>query len=505
MEILYAVVAGVSGLLVGALLVNFVLASKSRKVIANSENLIEKAKRNAEKIVKEAKEERNSMISQLKEQEKEKRNNLRNTESRLLKKEQDIENKIEKLDTQKLKIESELKKAEEERKKFQDNLKAQEDELERIASLSKDEAKEELVKKVEEEFQPHLVTYVEKMEEEAKLKANEKAKAIMVTAMQKYASETATESTATILQLPSDDMKGRIIGREGRNINTFEHMTGVDVIVDDTPGTVIIAGFDLLRRYVAKVSLERLVTDGRIHPGRIEEVVTKVKSEVASLIKNLGEKAAYEVGVVGLNSDMVNLLGRLKFKTSYGQNVLKQSVEVANLAGIMAAELGADVSLAKKAGLLHAIGRAVDHEVSGNFFQVGADICRKYGMAEKLVEIIENMQDMKDQKNPEGVVVEAAYLISCNRPGVDKNNLESYIKRMEELENIAMSFEGVTGAFAIHTGTEVKVLVDAEKIDDLKTMKLSHEIARKIEDETQFSGRVKVTVLREKRIEATAE
>lgn len=499
------IIAGLAGLALGSLIVFKYLSSKHKTLSTKSEDIIQKAKQQAQSEINKAKKEREKMLNDIRKQEQNKRNDLKNTENRLLKKETEIEEKIEKIDHKREQLEKELKSIEEKKSEYQTKINEQQSELERIASLSKSEAKEELIKKVESEFNDDLVEYVKGLEQKAKEEANEKAKAIMVSAMQKYASETATESTATIVQLPSDDMKGRIIGREGRNINTFEHMTGVDVIVDDTPGTVIIAGFDLMRRYIAKVSLERLVTDGRIHPGRIEEVVRKVESEVDQLVKSLGEKAAYEVGVVGLPKDMIMLLGKLKFKTSYGQNLLKQSVEIANLSGIMAEQIGADVSLAKKAGLLHAIGRSVDHEVPGNFFQIGADICKKYGMSEKLIKIIENMQDMHDQDSAEGALVESAYQISCNRPGVDKTNLESFIKRMQELENIAKSFDGVTEAYAVHTGNEVRVLVDSEKIDDLKTIKLSHEIARKIEDDTQFNGLVKVTVLRERRIEATAE
>lgn len=505
METIYLVITGIVGLFLGSAIAYKVLTSKHKNLLSKSEDIIQQAKQQAQTHIDEAQKKRDQVLKELREQEKSKRNDLRNAESRLNKKETELEEKIEKIDQKRDDLENQLKSIESKKAEFQSKINEQQSELERIAALSKSEAQKELINKVEAEFSDDLVKYVKDLEEKAKQEANEKAKTIMVAAMQKYAAETASESTATIVQLPADDMKGRIIGREGRNINTFEHMTGVDVIVDDTPGTVIIAGFDLLRRYIAKVSLERLVTDGRIHPGRIEEVVSKVETEVEQLVKELGEKASYEVGVVGLPADMIRLLGKLKFKTSYGQNLLKQSVEIANLASIMAAEIGADVSLAKKAGLLHAIGRAVDHEVPGNFFQIGADICKKYGMSPKLISIIENMQEMKDQELAEGSIVEAAYLISCNRPGVDKTNLESFVKRMEELENIAKSFDGVVGAYAVHTGNEVRVIVDAEKIDDLKTIRLSHEIARKIEGDTQFHGMVKVTVLRERRIAAIAE
>lgn len=493
------------GTLLGSLAVYFALIKKHKNTLKNRDEVISKAKAKAEKLIQETKQNRDRILNDLRQEEKNKRNDLKKAEERLLQREGDLENKIEQIDKKREELEQQIKLIETKKQEFQVTLQKQAEELERISSLSKEEAQAELISKVEQEFKPELVKYVKDLEEKAKLEANEKAKTIMVAAMQKYAAETASESTATIVQLPSDEMKGRIIGREGRNINTFEYMTGVDVIVDDTPGTVIIAGFDLLRRYIAKVSLERLVSDGRIHPGRIEEVVSKVEEEVDQLVKDLGEKACFEAGVVGLPSDLVKLLGKLKFKTSYGQNLLKQSVEIANLSSIMASEVGADPNLCKKAGLLHAIGRAVDHEVSGNFFQIGADICKKYGLSDKIVDIIQSMQDMKDQSTSEGAIVEAAYLISCNRPGVDKSNLEGFIKRMEELENIARSFEGVSAAYAVHTGNEVRVLVDSEKVDDLATIKLSHKIAKKIEEDTQFNGKVKVTVVREKRTESIAE
>ena len=494
-----------AGILLGSGIVYSVLTKKYNLNKEQRDKILAEARANAEKLIRETKQNRDKILNDLRVEEKNKRNDLKKAEERLLKKEGDLESKIESIDKKREELENQIKTIETKKQEFQQTLQKQVEELERISSLSKQDAQAELISKVEQEFKPDLVKYVKDLEEKAKLEANDKAKAIMVAAMQKYAAETASESTATIVQLPSDEMKGRIIGREGRNINTFEYMTGVDVIVDDTPGTVIIAGFDLLRRYIAKVSLERLVSDGRIHPGRIEEVVKKVEEEVEHLVKDLGEKASFEAGVVGLPSEVIKLLGKLKFKTSFGQNLLKQSVEISNLASIMAAEVGADVSIAKKAGLLHAIGRAVDHEVSGNFFQIGADICKKFGMSEKIVDIILSMQDMKDQSSSEGAIVEAAYLISCNRPGVDKNNLEVFIKRMEELENIAKSFQGVNEAYAVHTGNEVRVLVDSEKIDDLQTIKLSHQIAKKIEEDTQFNGKVKVTVVREKRVESLAE
>ncbi len=322
--------------------------------------------------------------------------------------------------------------------------------------------------------------------------------------MQKYAAETASESTSTLVQLPSDDMKGRIIGREGRNITTFEHLAGVDVIVDDTPQTVIISGFDLVRRYIAKVALERLVSDGRIHPARIEEVLTRVKEEVGVMIKELGEKAAYDVGIVGLPPELVKLLGRLKFRVCNGQNVLKHSIEVAFIAAQIAAELGADVNVCKKAAILHDIGKAVDHEVIGHHAHIGADIAKKFGMPDKIVDAIRAHHEDPEPKSVESLIVFAANQIANNRPGAQVDNLDNFIRRMEDLENIAQGFTGVKRAYALHTGSLVQVIVDPEELNDLEAVKLSHQIARKIESDLQYQGQVKVEVLREKRVEAVA-
>jgi len=299
-------------------------------------------------------------------------------------------------------------------------------------------------------------------------------------------------------------MKGRIIGREGRNINTFEHIAGVDVIVDDTPETVIISGFDLVRRYVAKIALERLVSDGRIHPARIEETIVKVREEVEVMIKELGEKAAYDTGVVGLSPELIKLLGRLKFRVSSGQNVLKHSMEVSFLAGQIAAEMGANVNLCKKAGLLHDIGKAVDHEIVGHHAHIGADIAKKFGMNEKVVEAIRSHHGDPEPKSLEAIIVQVANLIAVNRPGATVDNLDNFIKRMEELENVANSFPGVEKSFALHTGALVNVVVDPEVLNDLEAIKLSHELARKIETDLQYQGQVKVSVLREKRVEDIA-
>ena len=326
----------------------------------------------------------------------------------------------------------------------------------------------------------------------------------MADAIQKYAAETASESTATIVNLPSDDMKGRIIGREGRNINTFEQATGIDVIVDDTPGSILISVFDLIRRYIAKVSLERLISDGRIHPARIEETVEKVKEEVNVMVKELGEKAAFETGVSGLHPNLVKLLGRLKFRTSYGQNVLKHSMEVSFLAASLAGELGADVSICRKAGLLHDIGKAVDHEIQGPHAQIGRDIARKFGLSEDIVHAIESHEGDPEPRSVEAMVLAAANQIAIARPGANKDNLETFIKILQDIEAISNSFKGVGKSFAVQAGNELRVFVAPEEIDDLEATKLSYSIARKIEKDLQYAGQIKVNVVRETRVEEFA-
>ncbi len=382
---------------------------------------------------------------------------------------------------------------------------AQKQQLERVAQLSRDDARQILFQKVEDEMKTELVVHMKKLEEEERKMAKEKAKIIIADAIQRYAAEVAAESTATIVPLPSDDMKGRIIGKEGRNINAFEQATGVDVIVDDTPGSIVISGFDLMRRHIAKIALQKLITDGRIHPGRIEEVVEKAKSEVNEMIRELGEKAAYETGVVGLSTNLLKLLGRLHFRVSGGQNVLKHSIEVSFLAGALANELGADVTLCRMAGLLHDIGKAVDHEIGGHHAHIGRDILKKFGVNENVIKAVESHHGEPVPTSVESIIVEAANVICRSRPGANKDNLDTFIKRMEEMENLVRSFDGVSRVFALQAGNEVRVIVNPEKVDDLSMMKLSHAIAKKIETDMKFPGQVRVTVSRELRLEAYAE
>lgn len=493
------------GVLLGFIIDRVILTNKKNSVLTKADNFLENAKKDASDIVKKAKQQATTMENDARNLMSQKRKEFSGIENRLLEKESQLDKKIEKLDSKKEDLETKLVSLEKEQKQITELISRKHQELEKVASMSKQDARDMLIKQVELEFKDELLNHVEKMEAQAKAEADSKARLILALAMQKYASDCASENTSTTVTLPSDDMKGRIIGRDGRNIQAFERVTGVDVVVDDTPGVVLISAFDLYRRYVAKVSLERLITDGRIHPARIEEVVDKVKSEVDDLIVDLGDKAAFEAGVAGLAPELVQLLGRLKFRTIQSQNLLKHSVDVSKLSASIAAEIGADVSLSKRAGLLMFLGVSVDHEVEGQFAHISADICRKFGLSKKMCDIIDLQAGDDMGENLEAVCVSMAAKLLLSRPGIGKNNMETFVKRMTELENIASSFDGVSQSYAIHTGSEVRVVVDAEKLDDLQSKKLSHQIAEKIEKDMQYSGQVKVTVVRERRVEALAE
>ena len=493
------------GVMLGFVIDRIVLNNKKSSVLKKADDFLEKSKKDAQEILSKSKQKAHNIETEARNLLSQKRKELSNAEKRLLDKESVLDKKIEKLDSRKEELELKIDKIELEQKKVSDLIDLKNQELEKVATMSKQDALDMLIKKVEEEFKDDLLNHVKKIEDNAKAEAESKARMILALAMQKYASDCASENTSTTVTLPSDDMKGRIIGRDGRNIQAFERVTGVDVVVDDTPGVVLISAFDLYRRYVAKVSLERLITDGRIHPARIEEVVDKVKGEVDDLIVDLGEKAAFEAGVAGLASEMVQLLGRLKFRTIQSQNLLKHSVDVANLSASIASELGADVSICKRAGLLMFIGVSVDHEVEAQYAKISSEICRKFGLSSRLCNVIELQSGDELGEDLEAVCVSMAAKILLSRPGIGKNNMETFVKRMTELENIATSFDGVSQAYAVHTGSEVRVVVDAEKLDDLQSKKLSHQIAEKIEKDMQYSGQVKVTVLRERRIEAVAE
>lgn len=503
--IILVIAGAIVGTLAGFFYRKIQIESKNREAIARSEAKLHEAENRSREILLESKNEALKIRQEAQQEERGKRAQLERLSERLVTKEEALDQKIEATEHLREDLERRAASIKQLKQEVTEIHQQQKEQLERIAGLSREEAKEILFKKVEEEAREEIVERVKRLEVEEKKICREKAKAIVADAIQRYAAEVAVESTATIVPLPNDEMKGRIIGKEGRNINTFEQVTGVDVIVDDTPGSIVISGFDLMRRYIAKVALERLLVDGRIHPGRIEETVEKVKGEVNELIRELGEKAAYQTGVSGLPANLLKLLGRLKFRTSYGQNVLKHSIEVSFLAGALAQEIGADAALCRKAGLLHDIGKAVDHEISGHHAHIGRDILKKFGLPQEIIHAVEAHHNDPSPQSIEAIIVEAANIISRSRPGANKDNLDSFIKRMEEMENVVRSFDAVDKVFAVQAGNELRVIVNPKKVDDLAMLKLSHAIAKKIETDLKYPGQVKVSLFRELRGEAVAE
>ncbi len=464
-----------------------------------AEKLIENAETKAKEIVLEARDEAVKIAENVKKEERERREQISNTEKRIAQREEALDRKSDELDKKRDEIEKSRGEIEKTKNELREIRVRQQEALEKIAKLTKDEAKDKLLGMIEKDYKKDIINFIKKVEEETKDQADVKAREIISVAMQRVATDQTTESTVTAISLPNDEIKGRIIGREGRNIQAIEKATGCDIIVDDTPETIVISGFDPVRRHIAKIALEKLIKDGRIHPARVEEAVEKAQEEMDKSIKEAGEKAVYEAGVAGLPPEMVKLLGRLKFRTSYAQNVLKHSVETSLLAGALATELGADVVIAKKAGLLHDIGKAVDQEIEGSHAVISRDICKKYGISDEVTHAVEAHHEDVPFQSIEAIIVQVSDAISASRPGARRDSLENYIKRLSELENIANSFDGVEKSFAISAGREVRILVRPEQIDDLKAVKLSREIAKKIEDDLKYPGQIKVNVIRETR------
>jgi ribonuclease Y len=377
--------------------------------------------------------------------------------------------------------------------------------LEKVAKLTQEEAKKQLSEELEKEFSSYFASQIKLKKEEMEQEVEEKAKNLMAEAMQRYASEVASESTATVVQLPSDDIKGKIIGKEGRNIISFEGATGVDVIIDDTPGAIVLSGFDLVRRYVAKLAMEKLIQDGRIQPAKIEEVVAKVKEQVSKMMLDFGKRATEELGIAGYPPDLLKIIGRLRFRTSYGQNVLKHSVEMAQIGKMLAEEIGANVSVVTEGCLLHDIGKALDHEVTGTHVEIGVEICKRFKVRPEVIHCVAAHHEDIPMETAEAFVVAAADAISGARPGARRESIEEYFKRLRALEDVAKTFEGVNKAFAISAGREIRIFVDTKKIDDLGQEKLAKDIAKKVEEELTYPGVIKVNVIRERRIEELAK
>ena len=439
------------------------------------------------------------MRSEMERENKERRSDIQRQERRLLQKEENLDRKIESFEKKEEHLAVRETFLSDSQAKVDALYQKQLGELERLSGLSTEDAKKELLQSVEEEVKHETAMLIKDLEQQAKEEADKKAREIISLAIQRCAADHVAETTVSVVALPNDEMKGRIIGREGRNIRTLETLTGIDLIIDDTPEAVIISGFDPVRREVARVALEKLINDGRIHPSRIEEMVEKAQKEVEQKIKEAGEQATFAVGVHGLHPELIKLLGRLKYRTSYGQNVLNHSVEVAHLAGLMASELGVDVVLAKRAGLLHDIGKAIDHEMEGSHVEIGMEIAKKYRESELVLNAIMAHHGDVEPKSVEAVLVAAADAVSAARPGARRETLESYLKRLTRLEEISESFEGVEKCFAVQAGREIRIMVKPDQIDDATSILLARDIAKKIEAEMEYPGQIKVVVIRETR------
>ena len=507
-----SIIAGLIAVVAAVVITYYVTVNNLKKdadsKIGNAENkareIIDDALKNAEAKKKETlleiKEESIKTKNELEKETKERRAELQRYEKRVLSKEEALDKRADVLEQRESKITVREEQIKQREIKVDELNSKRVQELERISGLTSEQAKEYLLKTVEDDVKHDTAKMIKELENQAKEEAGKKAREYVVTAIQKCAADHVAETTISVVQLPSDEMKGRIIGREGRNIRTLETMTGVELIIDDTPEAVVLSGFDPIRREVARIALEKLILDGRIHPARIEEMVEKAQRDVETMIREEGEAAALEVGVHGIHPELLRLLGRMKFRTSYGQNALKHSIEVAQLSGLLAGEIGLDVRLAKRAGLLHDIGKSIDHDVEGSHIQIGVDLCRKYKESATVINAVESHHGDVEPETLIACIVQAADTISAARPGARRETLETYTNRLKQLEDIANQFKGVDKSFAIQAGREIRVMVVPEQVSDADMILLARDIAKQIEAELEYPGQIKVNVIRESRV-----